>query len=294
MYRTLIFIFCCTLFLSCEKELNIQPLDVGETLAVDASIENDAPPRVILTRSFKYFNTLSLKDLAGAFVNGAKVEISDGITTAQLKEYTIPAGDTGVIFYYTVDTAILAPKIFGRLNTSYTLRIETEGKTYTSTTTIPALNRTIDSLWWKKAPENEDTNKVVIFSRLTDPPGRGNYIRYYTSRNDSAFLPGFNSVFDDAIVDGTTYDIQVDQGIDRNQDLDREEYGYFKRGDTVDVKMSNINKTTFDFWRTWETNQTNLGNPFSVPVKVLGNITNGGLGYFGGYGSQVKQIIIPN
>lgn len=293
MHRTLILLLFCTAFISCEKELDIQPLDVGETLAVDASIENGQPPQVILTKSFKYFNTLSLADLADAFVNNAKVTISDGTTTAQLKEYALPAGLVDSIYYYSVDDSPTAVKIFGQLNKSYTLNIETDGKTYTSSTTIPNINRTIDSLWWKKAPENKDTNKVVVFARLTDPPGRGNYVRYYTSRNDSAFLPGFNSVFDDAVVDGVTYDIQVDKGIDRNQEFDREEYGFFLRGDTVDVKMSNIDKTTFDFWRTWETNQSNVGNPFSVPVKVLGNISNGGLGYFGGYASQVKRIIVP-
>jgi hypothetical protein len=36
-----------------------------------------------------------------------------------------------------------------------------------------------------------------------------------------------------------------------------------------------------------------IGNPFSTPIKVLGNISNGALGYFGGYGSQYHTLIIP-
>jgi hypothetical protein len=36
-----------------------------------------------------------------------------------------------------------------------------------------------------------------------------------------------------------------------------------------------------------------VGNPFASPVKVLSNISNNALGYFGGYASQYRTIIIP-
>jgi hypothetical protein len=292
MVRLICILLMSCLFVACEKELDISPRDGGEILAVDGSIENGQPPRIILSRSFNYFTTLSITDLANALIKGAKVVLSDGTVSQQLKEYVIPfsAGD---LVYYSTDTSLGSNQLFGKFNTTYSLTIESEGKTYTAKTTIPTIARKLDSLWWKPAPANEDTNKVVLFIRASDPKGLGNYIRYYTSRNDSAFLPGLNSVFDDAIIDGTTYDIQVDAGVDRNLDIDFEEYEFFARGDTIKAKLSNIDKTTFDFWRTWEQNQSNLGNPFGVPVKVLGNISNGGLGYFGGYASQVETIIVP-
>ncbi|TAD90253.1 MAG: DUF4249 family protein, partial [Bacteroidetes bacterium] len=63
--------------------------------------------------------------------------------------------------------------------------------------------------------------------------------------------------------------------------------------DTVEAKISNIDKATFDFWRTWEASQDNNGNPFGTPVKVIGNVSNGALGYFGGYSSMVRRIVIP-
>jgi hypothetical protein len=164
---------------------------------------------------------------------------------------------------------------------------------YEATTNIPALTKKIDSLWWEPAPNNPDTNRVVVFARVKDPAGKGNYIRYYTSRNDSAFLPGINSVYDDAIVDGITYNIPVFRGQDRNQEFDQDEFGYFRKGDTVKVKLTNIDKATFDFWRTWEQNQANVGNPFGVPIKVLSNINNGALGIWGGYAAQVERLVIP-
>jgi hypothetical protein len=290
--RLLVLLFTMGLLVSCEKELDIEPRDAGEILAVDASIESGGLPRVILTKTFDFFSTLSVAELEGAFISGAKVTLSDGALTSQLKEYKISVGP-GSYVIYTIDTTNPASWIVGKLNTTYNLTIEVAGKTYTSKTTIPNIARKMDSAWWKPAPNNPDTTKVVAFTRVSDPKGLGNYIRYFTSRNDSAFLPGLNSVFDDLVIDGTTYDAQVDRGVDRNVEIDIEEYGYFKRGDTVDLKLSNIDKACYDFWRTWEQNQSNIGNPFSVPVKVLGNINNGALGYFGGYASQVIRLIIP-
>ena len=106
------------------------------------------------------------------------------------------------------------------------------------------------------------------------------------------FFPGLASVFDDQIVDGTTYDIQVEKGVNRNEKIDLENYSFFHRGDSVTVKFTNIDKATFDFWRSMEFNYSSIGNPFSSPTKVLGNV-KGALGYFGGYATQYKSIVVP-
>jgi hypothetical protein len=42
-----------------------------------------------------------------------------------------------------------------------------------------------------------------------------------------------------------------------------------------------------------EFNYSSIGNPFSSPTKVLGNIKGGALGYFGGYAVQYSTIVIP-
>ena len=291
MLRFLVILTLSICFVSCEKELDIQPNYSGELLAVDGSIESGQRPIVILTRSLPFFETLSIDDLSNSFVHDAVITISDGNSTQQLREYTALLGTVSISFYST-DSSLGNSQLTGKLKTQYTLDILAEGKNYHTSTHIPDTARYMDSVYWKQAPENDDTTKVVLFSRIIDPKGLGNYVRYYTSKNDSAFLPGLTSVFDDLLIDGTTYTIQVDAGVDRNLPLDLEEYGYFNRGDTVDLKLSNIDKATFDYWRTWEQNQSNIGNPFSVPVKVLGNIP-GALGYFGGYAVQVKRIIIP-
>jgi len=280
------------LLAACEKEIDVVPSDLEPVLVVEGTIENDQFPRVILTRSVGFFDTLSLAALANSFVRNATVTISDGSRTVPLKEYGVQFGPSK-FFFYTIDTANPAIQMRGELGKKYTLSITASGKNYSAVTQLPTIARRIDSLWWRPAPGSADTNRVVVFSRITDPPGFGNFTRYFTSVNDSSFLPGLNSVSDDQFFDGTTFDVQIPRGVNRNVPINNETFGFFNRGEKVKVKLSNIDKATFDFWRTWEQNQSNTGNPFGVPIRVLSNISNGAAGYFGGYGSQVMEITIP-
>ena len=79
--------------------------------------------------------------------------------------------------------------------------------------------------------------------------------------------------------------------MDRNTTIEEDDL-FFNKGNTVTFKLSNIDKATYDFWRTIEFAYQAVGNPFSTPVKVLGNIKGNALGYFGGYASQYRTLII--
>jgi len=278
---------------SCEKTIQVQPEQQAPKLVVEAQIEDGQPPIVVLSSSLNYFTTIDAATLNGSYVHGAKISISDGQKTVPLKEYTVPLAGGFFFYYYSPSQSSPLTTMIGAQGKKYDLRIETGSQVYTSSTTIPMLTKLIDSLWWKPAPDNPDTSKAVLMARVTDPPGYGNYIRYFTSVNGNNFYPGLNSVYDDQIVDGTTYDIQIQQGVARNEKVDFKEYGYFRRGDTVIVKQCNIDKATYDFWRTWEFTYQSIGNPFSTPGKVIGNISNNGLGSFCGYAVQYKRLIIP-
>jgi hypothetical protein len=128
-------------------------------------------------------------------------------------------------------------------------------------------------------------------ARIKDPPELGNYARYFTKRNSEPFYSGLTSVADDEITNGTIFDFQIDRGVDKNDHVNFSDYGYFNPGDTVTFKFCNIDKTTYDFWHTWEYAWSNTGNPFSTPTTVLGNVP-GALGYWGGYAAQYATIII--
>ncbi len=278
---------------ACEKDIDITLDEAQPRLVVDGSIENERPPFIVLTTSLDYFGTLSPNQLAASFVHNAEVSISDGSKTYSLREDSSLLGNGYLYYFYTTDVSDPANLLLGKLNTTYDLRIiTTDGKTYLSRTTIPAITRKIDSLWSEPVSGFDDTTLARMMIRATDKPGFGDYIRYFTKANTEPFYPGYNSVFDDQVIDGSTYTIQVDRGLNKNEDNEDEDL-YFHKGDIATLKLCNIDRNTFNFWQTFEFNFQGIGNPFSSPTKVTGNISNGALGYFGGYAAQYQTIIIP-
>ncbi len=276
-------------FYSCEKNINFNLKESEPVLTVDAQIENNKAPLVILTRSFSYFEKIDPALLTNSFIRNADVYISNGTLIHKLKEYTILVAPGISAYYYSTDSSSLATSFEGELNKNYTLRIISNGKEYNAVTNIPANVNFPDSLWFKAAPQNPDTNKRILFMRATDPAGRGNYVRYFTKKNADAFLAGEN-VFDDQVIDGTTYDIQLPQGIDRNKPP-KADSNFYKRGDTVTLKFCAIDKASYTFWNTWEFAYQSIGNPFAQPNKVIGNISNGALGIFIGYAAGYRRLI---
>lgn len=290
--KQVIFLFILSAtFLSCEKDIDFDLKYAEPVLVVDAQIENGQAPTVALSRSLSFFSAISVDILANSFIHNAEVTMSNGTVTHKFKEYTVPLGNGYSIYYYGIDSTNLATAFIGEFNKQYNLTITVDGQVYIAKTTIPALTKIFDSLWTKAPPLNVDTSKRILMVRAIDPPGLGNYIRYFTRKNSERFLPGFNSVFNDEVVDGTTYQGQVDPGVDRNLPAPTGDDKFFARGDTISFKLSNIDKASFTFWNTWEFNQQSIGNPFSQPGKVIGNISNGALGAFCGYASLVGTVI---
>ncbi|MFZ9686956.1 MAG: DUF4249 domain-containing protein [Chitinophagaceae bacterium] len=288
MRISLLILFSFFLF-SCEKDIDLK-LDPSENrLVVDASIENGRPPIVFLSKSIDYFSKITPELLAASFVRNAVVSINDGIQEVKLVEDTLTDTNGNKLFYYTTASGSM---FIGKLKTSYQLKIQVGAETYTSATTIPEITRRVDSMWWEKLPFSEDPKASRIMLTATDKPGLGDYIRYYTKVNSGPFLPGFTSVYDDDIIDGKSYTIPLDKGFDKNEEF-VDSLAYFKRGDTVTLKLAQIDKSTYEFWRTYEFSFQSVGNPFSSPIKIKSNISNNALGYFGGYAAQYRTLIIP-
>jgi hypothetical protein len=280
--------------LACEKPIDFSPRNPEPKLVVDATIESGNYPIVYLSRSLSFFSRISVDQLANSAVKGATLQLSNGTSTFPLLEYEIPLDDNYSLVYYAFDTLNPSASFRGVEGETYTLTISADGQEYSATTTIPVAAKTLDSLYFEENVDDEDSSKVVLYGKFTDPPGFGNYIRYFTSVNGGPFNPGLNSVFDDQIIDGKSYSIQIEQGVDRNSEIDFEEYSYFYKGDNIVVKFCNIDRGVFDFWRTMEYSYSSIGNPFSSPTRVMGNVSNGALGYFGGYAVQYLSIYVPD
>jgi hypothetical protein len=290
MHKNAIYLIgCCLLAAACEKDISVDLHQKADKLVVEGRIETGGYPEVMLTRSLDYFSHITPEKLRESFVHGATVTVSDGQRTMKLKEQS--RDTTGGIkwYYYTVDPSQIAGAFRGKEKSEYKLRVTIGDREYSAATTIPAKGMAIDSIWWERKSGSSTLARVMV--KVQDPEQRGNYSRYVTSRNRGVFMSGLNSTLDDQIVNGTSFEVMMEAGADRNQKVDFDTYGYFKRGDTVTVKFSAIDKATFDFWRTLDFAYASTGNPFSSPLQIQGNIPNA-LGYWGGYATSYKTIRI--
>lgn len=276
----------------CEKNISLSVPKAGQELVVEGTIENGKPPRVVLSHSLGYFSEIDTTILKGLFVHGARITVTGNGRTVALTEHVTDTLNGNKYYYYAPDSTD-APWVTGKRGGTYTLHIEVEGRSYDAQTTIPSDGFKLDSVWWVWGVKDSkpDTTEAFLMARIVDPPEAGNYARYFTRRNNGPFYPGLTSVADDEITNGTTFDFQIDAGMNKNLDHDFSD-GYFNPGDTVTLKFCNIDKATYDFWHTWEYAWSNAGNPFSTPTAVLGNVP-GALGYWGGYEARYVTIIIP-
>src|SRR5438874_13757411 len=97
------FMFLLLIFSSCEKTIHLNVQDQPSKLVVNASIENNKFPIVILSNSLNYFSSITAEELANSFVHDAVVTVSDSTKTVQLKENSYTDTSDYTLYYYTVD-----------------------------------------------------------------------------------------------------------------------------------------------------------------------------------------------
>ena len=288
MVRYLI-ILSFILLTACSKEITIN-MPIPETkIVVEGSIENGSPPLVMLTNNQPYFSSIDLQNLDTLFVKGADVSIELEGVNYPLTQLSIPVDAQNNIYIYTSFSLI------GEIGKTYSLIVSKENKILRATTTIPN-PVDIDSLYWLPHPKFDEGNDSLasLHAIFQDPDSMGNYYRYFTKRNSEDYKSGyFGSVWDDLVFNGQKFDVPFERGMNRTEEFDPSTYSYFWKGDTVCLKISSLEKSTFSFWRTLEQDIGSNGNPFGIPTKVMTNI-EGGLGVWCGYGSSIDTIIIQD
>src|SRR5215831_18253661 len=134
MKTFIVWIVVAAFLCSCEKTISFKPKNADQLVVVEAIIESDQYPTVLLSRSQNYFSSISPGQLDSSFIHGADVSISNGTITSRLKEFVIPAGNGYTVSYYTVDSTYPAGIFKGEFGKGYSLQVGTGGKTYTATT----------------------------------------------------------------------------------------------------------------------------------------------------------------
>ncbi len=297
--------------IACEKEFSPELPTTADDIVVEGYIEavpqgrQAIPPYVLLTKAIPFFKEIT--SFGGLYVTGAEVWVSDGKDSARLQEFCwkdldsttkkLAARNFGINldsvnanfnFCAYID---FTQKIKPAIGKTYFLRIKTkEGAILTAQTTIPRAVP-IDSAAFIKPPgTNKNDSMAQMRATIRDPIGK-DYYRYFTSVNGSSFSVRRNSVIEDAFFEGqkTTFNLANTQP--RPKDDPPENFGLFRRNDTISVKYCTIDKAHFSFWSTLEFNSNNQG-PFASYTRVKHNIV-GGLGIWGGYSVTYFDAIVP-
>lgn len=301
---------------SCEQEIKVDIPEVESQLVFEGYIDIGLPPLVMLSRSQSYFASTNLKSIENSFVHDAIITIENNgeidtlfeIGTDTLFYYLkfiedslgveldlgfLPLDEEGnpliEIFVYTSLNTIGLP------NQRYNMKTTVENKYLQATTTIPNPVY-LDTLWTEPHPDPLEDSLKLLRTIFSDPPNQRNYYRLFTSTNQDLFYTvRGKSIWDDhtlANVDGKSFDVSIDPGINPYEEIiDRSDYSYFTKGDTVIVKWSSIDKQHADFHQSIEFSRLNSGNPFGRPVTIQTNI-EGGYGIWGGYASTYYPIVI--
>ena len=77
----------CLLF-SCEKDIELDFPEHEKQYVVEGYIEKDSPPIILLSKSDSYYSTISIDAVFESLVNGAEIQVSDGINTYDLIEFS--------------------------------------------------------------------------------------------------------------------------------------------------------------------------------------------------------------
>jgi hypothetical protein len=251
-------------------------------LVVEGYIESGRYPVVYLTKSSPYFEKIDSSNVAKLIASVAKVSISDGEETEVL---TLRYSKNIFPPYYYEGTDIR-----GKIGKSYTITVELEGKTYTSTTTLlePV---SLQKISFIKTTNNNEQNFLSL--NFLDPKGVKNCYRVYTKRigKDSDFIPCYLSTFNDYGFDGQEFNFEVIRSYSSVKQADNERY--FVKGDSVMVKFCTIDDEQHNYWKSVETQIAISANPFGFSSsEPLTLIKGGALGVWAGLSSKYYSIKI--
>lgn len=269
---------------SCQKEITVDLPAVEKKIVVDGGIFTGQYAEINLTWSTGYFDPVDSASLASYLITNALVVVTDGSLTDTLQLSFNPNKPIPIVWKGNT--------IIGQVGHTYNLTVVVDGKTVTSSTTIPS-PVPLDSVWFKVEPGQDSLG--FAWAHLTDPTGIGNGYRWYAKRlnEDSAFLAPGGSAFDDRFIEAKSFDFGYNRprnpAANAPEEIDGER-GYYKIGDIVIVQFCSMGQREVNFFRTYETEVSNNGNPFAAPGVVETNI-NGGLGIWCGFAPAYDTIV---
>jgi hypothetical protein len=248
---------------ACEDVIDIELNSVEPKIVIEAKLyDKFHPATVIITKTVNFFDSLN-----PVFISDAIIHISDN----EGNEVLIPESDIKGIYQSAY---------FGETGKTYTLSVETEGKTYTASALMkPSL--TIDSLSVKyhgaEIPYFEEGYELTC--HINDSAGLNEYAIFNLFKNNEKSNEIY--LFDDEYVDGL--------GFDHRFFADN-----FQSGDTAIVEMLTCDENVYEYFYTYAEITSSFYNSGGTPYNPLSNFSDDALGYFGAFSLQASEIIVED
>lgn len=257
-----LYIFIMALLaMSCEKVIDIDLNNAEPQIAIEATLlegTNDFTTKI--SKTGNYFGGTP------APVSGAIVTLNNGTTSSVLTDNN--------------DGTYSLPSYLATENTTYTLTVVDEGKTYEAVSTMPTVTN-LDTLGFEfRASSAFRDSGYRCYLVFQDDLSIDNYFRGIVTVNGEQ-TKGVDDlyVFDDSFINGNYVLIPVFG----------ERYNY---GDSLTVDMYSLNKAGYDFYNTLNQIVDNSGGGNVAPANPETNWNNGALGIFITAGVSTKKGVV--
>jgi hypothetical protein len=273
----LLILFTVILF-SCTEKITVTVGDTYTRLVVDGSVSTDTMAHIIiLTKTADYFYNQPSPP-----VTNATVTLSDGDSIYTLHE-TAP-GQSGI--YKT------NPSFYGKVGKTYTLQIHLaeaiNGKTdYSASSELPSVTH-LDSTNAVLRTDFGDHPHWEVRCYAREPGNEVNYYMFNLYRNGTLITDSIQDVrvSDDKLINGSYFNGAV---MYLNNDREDER---LKPGDTIQLVMSGITKEYMDFVQQVQAAGYNIPFFSGPPANVVGNISNGAVGFFTAYSNSKAKAVV--
>jgi hypothetical protein len=322
--KKIIYIFFLFIFFACEKEIKLDIPNAEKEIVVQAMIQEGYPPIVQLTWSDSYFSTIDSNSYNEMFISGAEIIIynqdrTDSVILAEI-DALIQGFPPGIYTDSNINFNANPPfsnfHDFCKEGSSYHLKVIFENDTLTATTSIP--NATpLDSIWF--VPDDRYPEYGDFYAYYNDPDTMGNNVMFEHKRlahfslteekdiPDFMFIKAFGAVRNDFEgLNGMGFETFFERG--EGTKFDHETlhfkhpgFGNFQMAyindsvgevtaDIILFRFSQLDKASFEFWRSVIAQDLMNSNPFAEPINLKSNI-NGGLGIFEGKAAVYYKLI---
>ena len=294
VYICLLFLVLC--FCGCETPVSVKLPGKENKKVIEGWIENDQSAVVIVSNSLSYFSKIDSAAIFASIDKNATVKITDDMGNSE----QLQLGFSLEHIFGVLGGAYVGKTIKGVPGHTYTLYVESEGKTYTSQTTIPQNSVMVDSLSMQMLFSNDTTASLRIY--FHDDPATYNCYRFFLmiKNLDLIYSPIHNGTFDDLIFGGSAVSYEMLRRAMSNFSIpnmtqeERDNYyrAMFRKGDIIYVKSTQVDKKTYLFWFPLQTDLSTGSSPFFPPVTYPTNIEGENVtGVWSGYHARYDTII---